>query len=83
MASHSTFLLLLAALTVIHSVTPLSVPFRRLKAFYRPESDVEADPGNPVYLTPYIKAGQLDQGICTAAVFSSCADSLNFACICA
>lgn len=66
MAVHLTFLLLLPALPLVLSVTPLSVPFRGHKVFYRPErSDVEAGPGDPVYLTPYIKAGQLDQGIAT------------------
>ena len=54
-------LLFLSALPLALSLSSLSAPFRRQKAFYR-RSGAEDDPGNPVYLTPYIKAGQIDQG---------------------
>ena len=54
-------LLFLSAFSLALSLTPLSVPFRGHKAFYR-RSGAGDDPGNPVYLTPYIKAGQIDQG---------------------
>ena len=64
MAVHFTLLLLLSALPVVISL--FSAPFHDLKAYYRPENYVEAGPGDPVFLTPYIKAGQLDQGTCTA-----------------
>ena len=48
--------------------SPFSVPFRNHKAFYRSSGSAQTesssdDPGSPVYLTPYIKAGQLDQGL--------------------
>ena len=57
-------LLFLTALPLVLSVSPLSVPFRGQRAFYRPSSSrVGDDPGSPVYLTPYIKAGKTDQGI--------------------
>ena len=54
-------LLFLSALPLVLSLSPLSVPFRGHKAIYR-RSGVGDDPGSPVYLTPYIKAGQIDQG---------------------
>ena len=52
----------IVALPLVLSVAPLSVQFRGHKAFYRPSED--NDPGSPVFLTPYIKAGQTSQGIC-------------------
>ena len=54
--------LFLIALPLVFSVTPLSVQFRGHKALYRPSREGD-DPGSPVYLTPYIKAGQTSQGI--------------------
>ena len=54
-------LLFLSALPLALSLSPLSVPFRGQKAYYR-RNGVGDDPGSPVYLTPYIKAGQTDQG---------------------
>ena len=54
-------LLFLSALPLALSVSSLSVPFRGQKTFYR-RSSVGDDAGSPVYLTPYIKAGQIDQG---------------------
>ena len=55
-------LLFLSALPLALSRSSLSAPFRGQKAFYRRSGVSDDDPGSPVYLTPYIKAGQIEQG---------------------
>lgn len=68
MAAHfkACLLLLAVALPLVLSVTPLSVPFRGHTAYYRPSAadgdEVADDPGEPVYLSPYLANGDLDKG---------------------
>ena len=44
---------------------PLGVQFRKHKAIYResiPGTTTDSDPGQPLFLTPYIEKGEIDQG---------------------
>ena len=42
--------------------SPLSGQFRKHKNTYQGGSSPEDDPGQPLYLTPYLQQGQLEQG---------------------
>ena len=57
------FLLLAAAPLVFCG--PLSLQFLKHKAYYKPavEGTNSADPGTPLFLTPYIEKNQIEEGI--------------------
>lgn len=42
---------------------PLSLQFRKYKITYKKEGLKSDDPGDPLYLSPYIAKGQVEQGI--------------------
>ena len=56
-------LLPLVLSSVVVLCASLSSHFHKLKAAYKPSlSTGSDDPGNPLFLTPYIKSGDLTQG---------------------
>ena len=55
--------LFLALLSLVVFCDSLSSQFRQHKAVYKDSVLGGEDPGQPLYLTPYIKSGNIQQGI--------------------